>query len=79
MESEEHRTESLSIKLKIVLIMLIVGFGFLLVDTLTDRSIKKFFHKKKVHFPRKPGSKKQGNGHKFDKASKVNSEDSGHH
>ena len=55
--------------------MLIVGFGFLVMDTLTDRSIKKFFHKKKANFPRKHGSGKHKNP---EKVNKVKSE-SGHH
>jgi hypothetical protein len=31
------------LKLKAVIILLVIGFLFLVVDTVTDRSIKKFF------------------------------------
>jgi len=42
---DEHdaNASKLSLKLKAVIILLVIGFLFLVVDTLTDRSIKKLF------------------------------------
>lgn len=51
-EQDVH-TSKLSIKLKAVILLLVIGFLFLIVDTLTDRSIKKLF-KKNTH-PNKNG------------------------
>ena len=57
---EAHGSTQLSYKLKIVLIMLIIGIAFLLVDTLSDRKSRKLVRN---HEPAKKEAKtKQGKG-----------------
>jgi hypothetical protein len=49
--------------MKAVTLLLFIGLIFLLIDMLTDRSLKKFFKKRSVEQNHKTDSNKNGNDH----------------